>query len=174
MSGAPGAGKTLVGLNLTFSKEFRDDAVFMTGNAPLVEVLQESLKRSYRSMSDKRVQRLSGYSKKGVDFVKSNTVFKIVKAHHFLKEKDKKNEYQIKSSDGNVLVIDEAQRTYKEGRMVIDHKLKDHEANLITKQMQDTQKDPVIIVLIGQNQHINRGERGPVAWLEAAEKYNWG
>jgi len=174
MSGAPGAGKTLVGLNLTFSKEFRDDAVFMTGNAPLVEVLQESLKRSYRSMSDKRVQRLSGYSKKGVDFVKSNTVFKIVKAHHFLKEKGKKNEYQIKSSDGNVLVIDEAQRTYMEGRMVIDHKLEDHEANLITKQMQDTQKNPVIIVLIGQNQHINRGERGPVAWLEAAEKYNWG
>jgi hypothetical protein len=174
MSGAPGAGKTLVGLNLTFSEEFRDDAVFMTGNAPLVEVLQESLKRSYRSMSDKRVQRLSGYSKKGVDFVKSNTVFKIVKAHHFLKEKDKKNQYQIKSSDGNVLVIDEAQRTYMEGRMVIDHKLEDHEANLITKQMQDTQKKPVIIVLIGQNQHINRGERGPVAWLEAAEKYNWG
>ena len=58
--------------------------------------------------------------------------------------------------------------------MVIDHKLKDHEANLITEQMQETQKNPVIIVLIGQNQHINRGERGPVAWLEAAEKYNWG
>ena len=174
MSGAPGAGKTLVGLNLTFSNEFRDDAVFMTGNAPLVEVLQESLKRSYRSMSDRRVQKLSGYSKRGVDFVKSNTVFKVVKAHHFLKDKDKKNDYQIKSSDGNVLVIDEAQRTYKEGRMVIDHKLEDHEANLITKQMQTTQENPIIVVLIGQNQHINRGERGPVAWLEAAEKYNWG
>ena len=174
MSGAPGAGKTLVGLNLTFSEEFRDDAVFMTGNAPLVEVLQESLKRSYRSMSDRRVEKLSGYSKKGVEFVKSNTDLKIVKAHHFLKDKDKKNDYQIKSSDGNVLVIDEAQRTYKEGRMVIDHKLEDHEANLITKQMQTTQENPIIVVLIGQNQHINRGERGPVAWLEAAEKYNWG
>jgi hypothetical protein len=173
MSGAPGAGKTLVGLNLTFSKEFRDDAVFMTGNAPLVEVLQESLKRSYRSMNDHRVQKLSGYSKKGVAFVKSNTVFKIVKAHHFLKDKDKKNDYQIKSSDGNILVIDEAQRTYEEGRMVIDHKLEDHEANLITNQMQQTQTNPIIVVLVGQNQHINRGERGPVAWLEAAEKYNW-
>lgn len=47
MSGSPGAGKTLVGLNITFSQDFRDDAVFMTGNAPLVEVLQGSLKRSY-------------------------------------------------------------------------------------------------------------------------------
>lgn len=174
MSGAPGAGKTLVGLNLTFSEEFRNDAVFMTGNAPLVEVLHESLKCSYRRMSDKKVQRLSGYSKKGVDFVKSNTVFKIVKAHHFLKDRDKKNDYQIKSSDGNVLIIDEAQRTYKKGRMVIDHKLKDHEANLITEQMQTTQENPIIVVLIGQNQHINKGERGPVAWLEAAEKYTWG
>ena len=175
MSGAPGAGKTLVGLNLTFCEEFRDDAVFMTGNAPLVEVLQESLKRSYRSMSDRRVQRLSGYSKRGVEFVKKNTVFKIVKAHHFLKPRNKKNDYQIKSSDGNILIVDEAQRTYAKGRMVIDHSLPDDEANLILEEMEKMPRErAIIVVLIGQNQHINRGERGPVAWLEAAEKYKWG
>ena len=170
MSGAPGAGKTLVGLDVTFSKEFRDKAVFMTGNAPLVEVLQGSLKMSYRGLSNRRIRQLTGYSKDGVKFVESNTVFKIVKAHHFLKLE--KNENQIASTDGDILVIDEAQRTYEEGRIVIDHRLPDHEANLIVKEMQKRDK-PVIVLLIGHNQHINRGERGAMAWLEAAEKYDW-
>ena len=171
MSGAPGAGKTLVGLDIVFSKDFRDEAVFLTGNAPLVEVLKASLKKSYKSMARSRVQSLTGYSKKGVRFIEKNTVFKIVKAHHFLKFD--KNQEQKDSTDGDILVIDEAQRTYEKGRMVIDHKLKDHEANLIIEQMQRTRDKPVIILLIGHNQHINKGERGATAWLEAAEKYEW-
>jgi hypothetical protein len=36
ISGAPGAGKTLVGLKLAFAPSFRSNAVFVTGNAPLV------------------------------------------------------------------------------------------------------------------------------------------
>ena len=170
MSGAPGAGKTLVGLDIAFSNEFREDAVFLTGNAPLVEVLQGSLKRSYRSMSGRKINQLTGYSKEGVKFVEKNTVFKIVKAHHFLKIN--KNTEQIESTDGDVLIIDEAQRTYEKGRIVIDHKLEDHEANLIVEQM-EKRSNPVIVLLIGHNQHINRGERGAKAWLEAAEKYGW-
>ena len=43
VSGAPGAGKTLVGLKLAFDPRFRDDAVFVTGNAPLVDVLSAAL-----------------------------------------------------------------------------------------------------------------------------------
>ena len=122
-------------------------------------------------MSNRRIQQLTGYSKEGIRFVESNTVFKIVKAHHFLKPE--KNEYQIASTDGDILIIDEAQRTYEKGRIVIDHKLPDHEANMIIKQMEKRNGPPVIVLLIGQNQHINRGERGAIAWLEAAEKYDW-
>lgn len=170
MSGAPGAGKTLVGLDIAFSSEFREDAVFLTGNAPLVDVLKGSLKKSYRSMSGRKINQLTGYSKEGVKFVEKNTVFKIVKAHHFLKIN--KNKEQIESTDGDVLIIDEAQRTYEKGRIVIDHKLEDHEANLIVEQM-EKRNNPVIVLLIGHNQHINRGERGAKAWLEAAEKYGW-
>jgi len=173
MSGSPGAGKTLVGLNLVFSQQLKDKAVFMTGNAPLVEVLQESLKRSYNKMSKSKVKRLTGYTKDASRYVTKNTVFKIVKAHHFLKPRDKMNDYLIESTDGDILVIDEAQRTYKEGRMVIGEPLPDHEANMITKAMEIRGESPVIVLLIGQNQNINRGERGAVAWLEAAEKFNW-
>ena len=170
LSGAPGSGKTLVGLDIAFSNEFKKDAVFLTGNAPLVEVLQASLKRSYRRMTGSKIKQLTGYSKKGVKFVEANTVFKIVKAHHFLKIK--KDQELISSTDGDILIIDEAQRTYEKGRIVIDHKLEDHEANLIIEQMEKRSK-PVIVLLIGHNQIINRGERGAIAWLEAAEKYNW-
>lgn len=44
VSGAPGAGKTLVGLKLAFDKRLRNDAVFVTGNSPLLEVLSVALK----------------------------------------------------------------------------------------------------------------------------------
>ncbi|MFH1463120.1 MAG: DNA/RNA helicase domain-containing protein [Pseudomonadota bacterium] len=47
LSGAPGAGKTLVGLELAFDDRYREDAVFVTGNAPLVEVLDTALRSSY-------------------------------------------------------------------------------------------------------------------------------
>src|SRR4030095_8152160 len=43
VSGAPGAGKTLVGLRLAFDPRFRAEAVFVTGNAPLVDVLTAAL-----------------------------------------------------------------------------------------------------------------------------------
>jgi len=174
MSGSPGAGKTLVGLDLTFSQELKDEAVFMTGNAPLVEVLQESLKKSYKKMSESRVRRLTGYTKDASRYVTKNTVFKIVKAHHFLKPRGKMNQYQIDSTDGDILVIDEAQRTYQKDRIVIGEKLPDHEANMIIEVMQGQRRiSPVIVLLIGHNQNINRGERGAGAWLEAAEKYDW-
>ena len=172
MSGAPGAGKTLVGLDIAFSKEFRESTVFLTGNAPLVDVLTASLERSYQRMSGRKKNQLTGYSKEGVKFVEKNTVFKIVKAHHFLKSN--KSKKQSDSSDGDVLIIDEAQRTYEKGRVVIrgEPPLTDHESNLIIEQMQK-RNNPVIVLLIGHNQHINRGERGAKAWLESAEKYGW-
>ena len=49
VTGVPGAGKTLAGLNLAnerhkFSEE--EHAVFLSGNGPLVEVLQEALARN--------------------------------------------------------------------------------------------------------------------------------
>ena len=48
VTGVPGAGKTLVGLNVAIDhldKENGDSSVFLSGNAPLVAVLQEALTR---------------------------------------------------------------------------------------------------------------------------------
>lgn len=164
VSGAPGAGKTLVGLTVVFSEELRSEAVFVTGNAPLVEVLNGSLQRSYRRVAD-RTNSLAGYSRSGLGFVTKNSDFKIVKAHRFL-------DSEHKSADGRILVFDEAQRTYAKGKLVKRRRLADHEANLILKKM-SAQPGPVVVLLLGHNQHINKAERGAVAWLEAAETLGW-
>ena len=48
VTGVPGAGKTLVGLNIATRRRCHDEpthAVFLSGNGPLVEVLREALTR---------------------------------------------------------------------------------------------------------------------------------
>ncbi len=173
VSGAPGAGKTLVGLKLAFDPRFRDDAVFVTGNAPLVEVLSAALKGAYRR---KRIEAsgavavASGYAREDARRVIDLSTFKIVKAHAFLGERGGKTG----SADGRVVIFDEAQRTYQAGKEVLRRKLEDDEAKLILDSLQRTYGDGVVVVaLIGHNQAINRGELGVSAWFKAARDRGW-
>ena len=76
VSGAPGAGKTLVGLRLAFDERFRDDAVFVTGNAPLVDVLTEALKRSYKQQAVRSAGSISGYPRENARLLIDNATFK--------------------------------------------------------------------------------------------------
>ena len=170
VSGAPGAGKTLVGLRLAFDTRFRKDAVFVTGNAPLVDVLSEALKKSYKTTSRTRNTALAGYHREAAHKVIENSLFKIVKAHNFLGERGKNSS----SSDGKLIIFDEAQRTYEKGRLVLSQKLADHEADLILETLENSYENgAVVVALLGHNQAINRGERGAIAWLEAAERRDW-
>ena len=172
ISGAPGAGKTLVGLNIAFDEEFRSDSVFVTGNAPLVEVLNVALKNSYKHKSaSKDLDIPSGYAHSNVDHIIENSDFKIVSAHRFLKERGS----TTNSNDGKIIVFDEAQRTYKKGTEVGRERLPDHEANLILSSMAQKypEKGCCIIALIGHNQVLTTKERGVIAWFEAAEKEGW-
>ena len=171
VSGTPGSGKTLVGLNLAFDPRFRDDAVFVTGNAPLVDVLSKALEHSYKGLARRPGQGLaSGYPRESIAHVIRNATFKIVKAHRFLGERGK----HTTASDGSVVIFDEAQRTYEKGRQVAGHSLADHEADLILASLEKSY-DPgaVVVALLGHNQDINVGERGAIAWFEAAERRDW-
>lgn len=170
VTGAPGAGKTLVGLQLAFDSRFREDAVFVTGNAPLVDVLTEALKRSYKTRSARSSGALSGYPRESARLLIENSVFKIVKAHRFLGERGE----GTSSTDGRVVIFDEAQRTYEKGRMVLSKQLQDHEADLILASLEASyESGAVVVALLGHKQAINRGERGAIAWLEAAERRGW-
>ena len=172
VSGAPGAGKTLVGLKLVFDPRFRDDAVFVTGNAPLVEVLKKALERSYRNTQGGRgaAAVLSGYATDDAHQAISMSTFKIVKAHAFLGERGG----STGSADGKVVIFDEAQRTYEKGRQVLRRPLEEDEAELILNSLAKTYgTGAVVVALVGHNQAINSGELGIVAWFKAAQARGW-
>lgn len=126
LSGAPGAGKTLVGLNLAFRGADASRTVFVTGNAPLASYAEKPggglLATGYRHTKDaigRDVGRL----------VRGAATFKIVTAHAFLGTRGAAHGQE----DGQVVVFDEAQRTYEKGREVLRQRLEDHEADLILK-----------------------------------------
>ena len=172
VSGAPGAGKTLVGLKLAFDKRLRNDAVFVTGNSPLVEVLSSALKGAYKRRSKQAMQAVvaSGYAHLDAARVIAMSTFKLVKAHAFLGERGK----HLDSADGRVVIFDEAQRTYRKGRLVLRKPLASDEAQLILESLQQTHpRGAVVVALIGHNQAINSGEMGIKAWFTAAETCGW-
>lgn len=170
LSGAPGAGKTLVGLDLVMRGKHAQESVFVTGNAPLVEVLNQALSSSYRAQRATSWAS-TGYLHSDAKLVTSASNFKIVKAHNFLGNRGQAH-HQV---DSRILVFDEAQRTYEKGRMVLGKSLEDHEATLILSVQRKTfpEGGAVVVALIGHNQAINRGERGIIAWLEAAVSSGW-
>lgn len=172
VSGAPGAGKTLVGLRLAFDPRFRDDAVFVTGNAPLVDVLTKALKNAYRAQHRRTASPrvLSGFSREDARHLIDMATFKIVKAHTFLGHRGK----ATGSADGRVVIFDEAQRTYQAGREVLRRRLEADEAELILQSLEESYgAGCTVVALIGHNQAINRGELGIGAWFTAAEKRGW-
>jgi hypothetical protein len=144
--------------------------VFVTGNAPLVEVLTESLSRSYRRLSDKKWdEALGGFPRDDDGFVEDSTTFNIVNAHNFLSDKEGQ---QYSGSEGRILVFDEAQRTLSEGKEVNREKLEKDEAFLVIEKMMK-RPGAIIVLLLGHNQNINTKELGASIWFKAAKEYNW-
>jgi hypothetical protein len=172
LSGAPGAGKTLVGLDLVMRGAQAREAVFVTGNAPLVDVLNKALEAAYqRQAGSAKTWTPTGYRQKDAKLVSAAASFKVVKAHHFLGPRGQAHHQE----DARVMVFDEAQRTYEKGRQVLGKALPDHEADLILKVQRSAYPEggTVVVALVGHNQAINRGERGIVAWLQAADRLGW-
>ncbi len=172
VSGAPGAGKTLVGLKLAFDTRLRNDAVFVTGNTPLVDVLSAALKGAYKRRSTRARTGLlaSGYAHEVAARVIGMSTFKLVKAHAFLGDRGK----HLGSADGRVVIFDEAQRTYRQGRLVLRKPLAADEAQLILQSLQQTHpRGAVVVALVGHNQSIGSGELGISAWFTAAETCDW-
>ena len=102
ITGVPGAGKTLAGLNLAnerhkFSEE--EHAVFLSGNGPLVEVLQEALARNEVENATEKTTK-SAALRKAKAFIQN--------IHHFRDDAISKPEAPIEK----VVVFDEAQRAW--------------------------------------------------------------
>ncbi len=167
VTGVPGAGKTLVGLNVATKKRDHTQpthAVFLSGNGPLVDVLREALTRDEVA----RLRRRLDKTRKGV--VKQKVQAFIQNVHHF---RDAGLRDSGAPSD-HVVIFDEAQRAWNR-EMTASFMLRKK------KRVGFTQSEPeflisyldrhndwaAVICLVGGGQEINRGEAGISAWLDA-------
>lgn len=167
VTGVPGAGKTLVGLDVAnrhLDKDSETYSVFLSGNGPLVAVLREALTR------DKVVQeRASGRKITKSEARKGIEAF-IQNVHHF------RDEYlaDSQSPPEHVVLFDEAQRAWdmektsdfmrrKKGMAEFNQS----EPEFLISCMDRHTDWAVVVCLVGGGQEINTGEAGISAWFEA-------
>jgi hypothetical protein len=170
LTGVPGAGKTLAGLNLVNerTKAHGDEhAVFLSGNGPLVDVLREALARDEQA----RVRDAGGAIRKAEAERKVKSFIQNI--HHF-------RDANLRTDEAppieRVAVFDEAQRAWD----------RDHTANFMKQRkgvpdfdrsepeflisVMDRHSDwCTIVCLIGGGQEINAGEAGLTEWFRALQ-----
>ena len=167
ITGVPGAGKTLAGLNIANERMRADEdehAVFLSGNGPLVEVLREALARDLVLSSKEKGERVTK------DDAKRRTNTFIQNIHHF------RDEYLTPNliPTEKVVVFDEAQRAWnkkqvssfmKRKRGLEDFEMSEPE--FLIDVMNRHQDWCTIVCLIGGGQEINTGEAGLEEWINA-------
>ena len=166
VTGVPGAGKTLVGLNLATRREENQPthAVFLSGNGPLVKVLQAALTRDELARHKKRGDKVRKGEVEGP--IKSF----IQNVHHFRDE----GIVDPGPPDDHVVIFDEAQRAWNQ-KKAADFMLRRKkrpgfsmsEPEFLISYMDRRQDWAVIICLVGGGQEIHTGEAGIGAWLDA-------
>jgi hypothetical protein len=167
VTGVPGAGKTLVGLNVAtrqHEKGATENAVFLSGNGPLVSVLREALTRDEVA----RRKQLGENPRKG-KVAESVKAF-IQNVHHF---RDDALVHPAAPPE-HVAVFDEAQRAWNLQQTANFMQRKKGQPGFSQSEPEfliscmDRHKDwAVVIGLVGGGQEINTGEAGIEAWLEA-------
>ena len=162
VTGVPGAGKTLAGLNIATSRmnAHQDEhAVFLSGNGPLVDVLREALARDEKN-------RL-GISK--TDATRKASTF-IQNIHHFRDD----NLASERPPPEKVAIFDEAQRAWDRNNTSKFMRTKRNqpefnqsEPEFLIDVMNRHEDWCTVVALIGGGQEINTGEAGLPEWLAA-------
>ena len=160
VTGVPGAGKTLVGLNVATRRRNHDEpthAVFLSGNGPLVDVLREALTR------DEFIRRKSKGEKVRKGEVGESVKAFIQNVHHF--RDDALGTFSAPIE--HVVIFDEAQRAWNLQQTANFMQRKKNRKGFNQSEPEfliscmDRHKDwAVIICLVGGGQEINTGEAG--------------
>lgn len=177
ITGVPGAGKTLAGLNIAIENQKstgKNYSCFLTGNQPLVSVLREALARD-----DSKGTGISI----GEARIKVESFIQII---HKFRDESLTN-LDIPPVD-NVVIFDEAQRAWqqtqlsnfmKEKKTAVLNKLPDEkrhkilsmsEPELLIEYMNRHQDWAVIVCLVGGGQDINTGEAGIQEWFDSLRR----
>lgn len=168
VTGVPGAGKTLVGLNIaTTHIDAKSDlySVYLSGNGPLVNILREALTRDKIRLHKERGKKI----KKGEAMSKIKAFIQNV--HHFRDEclMDEKS-----PPLEHVAIFDEAQRAWNVEQTSNFMRRKKNKPNFNYSEPEflvsclDRHQDwAVIVCLVGGGQEINTGEAGISEWIES-------
>lgn len=175
VTGVPGAGKTLVGLNVAtthLDNKNGNASVYLSGNKPLVDILQEALSRD-------KIQREKDNGNRMTKKIAKQSVKAFIQIIHHYRDEYLKN---TEAPYDHVAIFDEAQRAWnkeqtvkfmKQKKGIPDFKFSEPEFLISCL---DRHKDwAVVICLVGGGQEINTGEAGISEWLDAMDKTfpNW-
>jgi hypothetical protein len=149
ITGVPGAGKTLAGLNIVHSVENNSGkGVFLSGNGPLVTVLTEALARDHSKRTGNPIVK----SRREIAFVQN--------VHQFLDFYHNNNQVP----DDKIILFDEAQRAWSAEHSKRKFDRDFSEAEMLFSIMDRNEGWSVIVALIGSGQEINTGEAGLAEW----------
>jgi hypothetical protein len=161
VTGVPGAGKTLVGLNAVHRREIREVGSFLSGNGPLVTVIQEALIRDVT----RRKTKGAPVSRREAEL--SVRAF-IHNVHRFADEyyrEDRKRPVQ------KVIFFDEAQRAWDAEQNGRAKRPEVSEPEMMLEVMDRHEDWSAIVALVGAGQEINRGEAGLSEWGRALLRF---
>ena len=170
VTGVPGAGKTLAGLNIANERHNFDadeHAVFLSGNGPLVDILQAALAKDRSSRAGITIAEAKKETKAFIQII-----------HRFRDEALTTNNPPAEK----VAIFDEAQRAWNEESLTDFMKRKkgvdafnQSEPEFLIRIMDRHQDWAVIVCLVGGGQEIYNGEAGIIDWFRALQKKfrNW-
>jgi hypothetical protein len=159
VTGIPGAGKTLCGLNAVFGAGRETGATFLTGNPTLVHVLREALARDAARGDSRRLRAARQRTKVAIQALPAF------------------RDHSIATGEvppERVAVIDEAQRAWAREHAVRKSRdrpvrLSDSEPGHLLDIMARHQDWSAIVCLVGNGQEIHDGEGGLAEWGAALE-----
>lgn len=171
VTGVPGAGKTLVGLNIATTYQDKNNdlySVFLSGNGPLVAILREALARDkVKNEKDKGNKLKKGEAMSEVKMFIQNV-------HNF---RDECLIDLVKPPIEHVVLFDEAQRAWNLEQTANFMRQKKNKPDFFQSEPEfliscmDRHSDwAVILCLVGGGQEINTGEAGIGEWLKSLDR----
>jgi DUF2075 family protein len=163
VTGVPGSGKTLAGLNVVHNPQIRENpeepaGSFLTGNGPLVNILREAIARD---ASTREKTKIKDERHKVSTFIQN--------VHQFIGVYFKDGQF-VKPPD-HVVIFDEAQRAWDEAQVLRKERGDRSEARMMLGVLDQHSDWAVLIALVGGGQEINDGEAGLGEWGKALESH---
>jgi len=153
LTGVPGSGKTLVGLSLAHSDKNCSDAIhFMSGNGPLVQVLQHLFTQESRRGGAAVAQ------------ARAEAKTLIENVHVFARYYADEN---LGQPSNHAIIFDEAQRAWNKGQNMKKFRRDYSEPEMLLRIMERHPDWAVVVALVGGGQEINDGEAGLEEWGRA-------